>query len=59
MTAAFNPVGGLSSRTASGTSAGMAFGRFDAWGNLIGITTFLLKDSQNLNFAIVAEDYMQ
>jgi peptidoglycan hydrolase-like protein with peptidoglycan-binding domain len=39
-----------------GSSGG---GLFDAWGNLIGITTFLLKDSQNLNFAIVAEDYIQ
>ncbi len=40
----------------AGSSGG---GLFDAWGNLIGITTFLLKDSQNVNFAIVAEDYMQ
>jgi S1-C subfamily serine protease len=37
-----------------GSSGG---GLFDAQGNLIGITTFMLKDSQNLNFAIAAEEY--
>jgi S1-C subfamily serine protease len=37
-----------------GSSGG---GLFDAQGNLIGITTFLLKDAQNLNFAIAAEEY--
>ncbi|HTR86920.1 MAG TPA: serine protease [Reyranella sp.] len=37
-----------------GSSGG---GLFDASGNLIGITTFLLKNSQNLNFAIAAEEY--
>lgn len=37
-----------------GSSGG---GLFDAQGNLLGITTFLLKDSQNLNFAIAAEEY--
>jgi hypothetical protein len=26
-------------------------------GALVGITTFLLKDAQNLNFAIAAEEY--
>jgi hypothetical protein len=31
-------------------------GLFDAHGNLLGITTFMLKDAQNLNFAIAAED---
>ena len=30
---------------------------FDESGNLIGITTFLLKEAQALNFAIAAEDY--
>ncbi|UCE31099.1 MAG: trypsin-like peptidase domain-containing protein, partial [Burkholderiales bacterium] len=30
---------------------------FDARGNLVGITTFLLRDTQNLNFAIAAEEY--
>jgi peptidoglycan hydrolase-like protein with peptidoglycan-binding domain len=38
----------------SGSSGG---GLFDVSGNLIGITTFLLKDAQNLNFAIAAEQY--
>ncbi len=37
-----------------GSSGG---GLFDAQGNLVGITTFMLKDSQNLNFAIAAEEY--
>jgi S1-C subfamily serine protease len=32
-------------------------GLFDAQGNLLGITTFMLKDSQNLNFAIATEEY--
>jgi hypothetical protein len=38
-----------------GSSGG---GLFDAYGNLIGITTFLLKDSENLNFAIAAQEYV-
>jgi S1-C subfamily serine protease len=29
----------------------------DSKGSLVGITTFLLKDAQNLNFAIAAEEY--
>jgi S1-C subfamily serine protease len=37
-----------------GSSGG---GLFDAQGNLLGITTFMLKDSQNLNFAVAAEEY--
>lgn len=37
-----------------GSSGG---GLFDAEANLIGITTFMLKDAQNLNFAIAAEEY--
>jgi S1-C subfamily serine protease len=37
-----------------GSSGG---GLFDAHGHLIGITTFMLKDAQNLNFAIAAEEY--
>jgi S1-C subfamily serine protease len=37
-----------------GSSGG---GLFDSQGNLLGITTFMLKDSQNLNFAIAAEEY--
>jgi hypothetical protein len=31
--------------------------QLDPDGHLIGITTFMLKDSQNLNFAIAAEEY--
>jgi hypothetical protein len=37
-----------------GSSGG---GLFDSAGNLLGITTFMLKDSQALNFAIAAEDF--
>ena len=37
-----------------GSSGG---GLFDGSGNLIGITTFLLKEAQAINFAIAAEDY--
>ncbi|MCZ6859213.1 MAG: serine protease [Alphaproteobacteria bacterium] len=37
-----------------GSSGG---GLFDNSGNLIGVTTFLLKEAQALNFAIAAEDY--
>ncbi len=39
----------------SGGSSGGAL--VDSRGALVGITTFLLKDAQNLNFAIAAEDY--
>jgi len=39
----------------SGGSSGG--GLFDSNGNLIGITSFLLKGAQNLNFAIAAEQY--
>ncbi len=38
----------------SGSSGG---GLFDALGNLIGITALTLTDSQNLNFAVPAEDF--
>ena len=38
----------------SGSSGG---GLFDAYGHLVGITTSILKNSQNLNFAIPAEEY--
>ena len=37
-----------------GSSGG---GLFDSSGHLIGVTSFLLKDAQSLNFAIVAEDF--
>lgn len=39
----------------SGGSSGGAL--VDGRGNLIGITTFLLRDSENLNFAIAAEEF--
>ncbi|MDG2286711.1 MAG: S1C family serine protease [Alphaproteobacteria bacterium] len=37
-----------------GSSGG---GLFDTAGNLVGITTFLLEDAQNLNFAIAVEEF--
>jgi S1-C subfamily serine protease len=37
-----------------GSSGG---GLFDAHGNLVGITSYTIEDSQGLNFAIPAEDY--
>ena len=37
-----------------GSSGG---GLFDASGNLIGITTFMLRDTQALNFAIAAQEF--
>lgn len=39
-----------------GSSGG---GLFDSAGNLVGITSFMLKNSQGLNFAIAAEDYFR
>jgi serine protease Do len=39
-----------------GSSGG---GLFDSAGNLVGITSFMLKDAQGLNFAIAAEDYFR
>lgn len=39
-----------------GSSGG---GLFDSRGNLLGITTFMMKDAQNLNFAIAAEEYVR
>lgn len=38
----------------SGSSGG---GLFDAQGQLIGVTTWMRKDAQNLNFAIAAEEF--
>ncbi|MFZ5780752.1 MAG: trypsin-like peptidase domain-containing protein [Pseudomonadota bacterium] len=38
----------------NGSSGG---GLFDGQGHLIGITTFMIKNAQNLNFAIAAEEY--
>ncbi|WP_158596098.1 serine protease [Oleomonas cavernae] len=39
-----------------GSSGG---GLFDSKGNLLGITTFMLRDTQNLNFAIAAEEFLR
>jgi S1-C subfamily serine protease len=39
-----------------GSSGG---GLFDKSGNLIGVTSFRLREGQNLNFAISVEDYFQ
>lgn len=39
-----------------GSSGG---GLFDRFGNLVAITTLYLRDSQNLNFAIAAEDFLR
>lgn len=43
-----------SSPISPGSSGG---GLFDSAGNLLGITTFMLRESQALNFAISAEDF--
>lgn len=40
----------------AGSSGG---GLFDAAGNLVGITTFHLRDADGLNFAIAAEDFFK
>jgi len=39
-----------------GSSGG---GLFDIYGNLVGITTFLLEDAQNLNFALSADAFWE
>ena len=44
----------ISAPISNGSSGG---GLFDDRGNLIGITTLMMKDSQNLNFAIAASEY--
>ena len=44
----------ISAPVSEGSSGG---GLFDNRGNLIGITTFTMKGSQNLNFAIAASEY--
>ncbi len=46
----------ISAPISSGSSGG---GIFDKYGNLIGISTFQLKDSQNMNFSISVEDYFE
>ena len=44
----------ISAPVSEGSSGG---GVFDECGNLIGVTTFTIKDSQNLNFAIAASQF--
>ena len=44
----------ITAPVSEGSSGG---GLFDDRGNLIGITTFTVRDSQNLNFAIAASEY--
>jgi S1-C subfamily serine protease len=39
-----------------GSSGG---GLFDRFGNLIGITTFKIADSEGLNFAIAIDNFVQ
>lgn len=46
----------ISAPISSGSSGG---GIFDKYGNLIGISTFQLKDSQNMNFSISVDDYFE
>jgi S1-C subfamily serine protease len=44
----------ISAPLSEGSSGG---GLFDDRGNLIGVTTFTIRDSQNLNFAIAASQF--
>ena len=44
----------ITAPVSEGSSGG---GLFDDRGNLIGVTTFTIRDSQNLNFAIAASQY--
>lgn len=44
----------ISAPVSPGSSGG---GLFDDRGNLIGVTTFTIRDAQNLNFAIAASDF--
>ena len=44
----------ISAPVSEGSSGG---GLFDDRGNLIGVTTFTVRDSQNLNFAIAASEF--
>jgi serine protease Do len=46
----------ITAPVSKGSSGG---GLFDDRGNLIGVTTFTIQDSQNLNFAIAASQYWQ
>ena len=44
----------ITAPVSEGSSGG---GLFDDRGNLIGVTTFTIRDSQNLNFAIAASQF--
>lgn len=45
-------------QTSAPVSPGSSGGALvDARGALLGITTFIVKDAQNLNFAIAAEEF--
>jgi len=44
----------ITAPVSEGSSGG---GLFDDRGNLIGVTTFTVRDSQNLNFAIAASEF--
>jgi S1-C subfamily serine protease len=44
----------ITAPVSEGSSGG---GLFDERGNLIGVTTFTVCDSQNLNFAIAASEF--
>lgn len=47
-------------QTSAPVSTGSSGGALiDAQGNLIGITTFILRDAQNLNFAIAADEFFK
>ena len=46
----------ITAPVSKGSSGG---GLFDDRGNLIGVTTFTIQDSQNLNFAIAASQFWQ
>jgi serine protease Do len=46
----------ITAPVSAGSSGG---GLFDDRGNLIGVTTFTIKDSQNLNFAIAASQFWE
>ncbi|MBN8532185.1 MAG: trypsin-like peptidase domain-containing protein [Alphaproteobacteria bacterium] len=51
------PHGKLVQTTAPISPGSSGGGLFDSKGNLVGVTTFLLKNMQQLNFAIAAEEY--
>jgi S1-C subfamily serine protease len=46
----------ISAPISSGSSGG---GLFDERGNLIGVTTFTIRDAQNLNFALAASQFFK